>query len=402
MSQQVETVIVGGGQAGLATSYCLKQQGLEHIVLERSAAPTNAWRERWDSFTLVTPNWMLKMPGAEYADDNPNGFLTKDEIIRYFESYVSRFALPVHYNVLVNSIEPHSGGYRVTAAEAVYEARHVIVATGLFQTPKVPAFATAIPSSVLQLHSGQYRNPNSLPPGGVLVVGTGQSGCQIAEELYQSGRKVFVSVGSTGRAPRRYRGKDCFEWLELIHFLDRTPDKLPSPAARFAGNPHTSGRDGGHNLNLHQFARDGVALIGHVQGVEDGKMRVAGNLKENLAKSDGFEGRLVGMIDAAVEQNHLDVPEEKLVILRDGYDVPIMDTLNLKSEGIGTIIWAMGYDFSFDVVKLPIFDSFGYPLQQRGITDYPGLYFMGLPWLHTQKSGLIAGLAVMRPISRQI
>ena len=392
MAQQVETVIIGGGQAGLATSYYLRQQGREHIVLERSGAAGNAWRSRWDSFTLVSPNWMLKMPGAEYKGDNPDGFLTKAETIHYFENYIEQFNLPVQFNITVSSVEPTATGYRVTTDDATYDARNVVVATGLFQHPKLTPFSTNIAPSVTQVHSGQYRNPAALPPGAVLVVGTAQSGCQIAEELYQSGRKVFLCVGSTGRAPRRYRGKDSFTWLELIHFLDRTPDKLPSPAARFAGNPHVSGRDGGHNLNLHQFARDGVVLIGRIQDAEDGKIKLAGDLKDSLTKSDQFETRLIGMIDSAIEQNHMDAPEERLPELHDGYDVPLIESLDLQAEGIGTIIWAMGYTFSFDLVKLPLFDEYGYPIQQRGVTGYPGLYFVGLPWLHKHKSGLLVGV----------
>jgi putative flavoprotein involved in K+ transport len=392
MAQQVETVIIGGGQAGLATSYYLRQQGHEHIVLEKSGAAGSAWRSRWDSFTLVTPNWMLQMPGAEYTGDKPDGFLSRKKTVRYFEEYVEQFKLPVHFGVTVSTVESIEKGYCVTAEDAVYEARNVVVATGLYQHPKLPPFSANITPAVTQLHSGQYRNADSLPPGAVLVVGTAQSGCQIAEELYQSGRKVYLCVGSTGRAPRRYRGKDCFYWLDLIHFLDRTPDKLPSPAARFAGNPHTSGKGGGHNLNLHQFTRDGVVLLGRIQGADNGKISLAGDLKENLTKCDQFEARLIGMIDGAIQQNGLDAPEETLPQLRDGYDAPLIESLDLEAEGISTIIWAMGYTFNFDMVKLPLFDDFGYPVQQRGVTAYPGLYFMGLPWLHTQKSGLIAGV----------
>lgn len=392
MVQNVETVIIGGGQAGLATSYYLRQQGCEHIVLERSESAGSAWRSRWDSFTLVTPNWMLQMPGAEYHGDNPDGFLTKAETVQYFEDYVQQFGLPVQYNVAVSSVEATPIGYRVTTENDAYETRNVVVATGLFQRPKLPAFSNSINPSVTQLHSNQYRNPAALPPGAVLVVGTAQSGCQIAEELYQSGRKVFLCVGSTGRAPRRYRGKDCFALLDMIRFLDRTPDKLPSPAARLAGNPHTSGKDGGHNLNLHQFARDGVVLLGRIQGAENGKITLAGDLKESLTKVDQFETRLIGMFDAAIAQNQLDLPEEHLPELRDGYEAPMIEALDLQAEGIRTIIWANGYSFSFDMVRLPLFDEFGYPVQQRGITAYPGLYFMGLPWLNKQKSGLIVGV----------
>src|SRR6516164_9426212 len=208
-TQRIDTVIVGGGQAGLAASYFLKQEGREHVVLERASAVADAWRnQRWDSFTLVTPNFQVRMPGAEYQGDDPYGFMTLDEVVRYFDDYVTRFDLPVLCGVEVYSVEKTRDGYLVRASNANYETKSVVIATGLYQSPKIPAFSKAIPKEILQIHSKEYRNPSSLPHGGVLVIGTGQSGAQIAQELYQSGRKVYLSVGTAGRVPRRYRGKD--------------------------------------------------------------------------------------------------------------------------------------------------------------------------------------------------
>jgi len=391
----IDTIIVGGGQAGLATSYYLTRQGRDHIVLEQAAQAGNAWRnDRWDSFTLVTPNWATRLPGAEYQGSHPHGFMPRDQLVTYFEDYVERFDLPVHYGERVTSVEPKPGsrGYLVRMNGDVLEADNVVMATGLFQRPKQPSFSADLSPDILQLHSGQYRNPGMLPPGAVLVVGSAQSGCQIAEELYQSGRRVYLCVGSAGRAPRRYRGKDLYEWVHLSGFLNRTPDKLPSPRARFAGNPHLSGRDGGHSLNLHQFARDGVVLLGRVQGGQDGALRLAPDLKQNLAKADEFEAQILKLVDRYVEQSGLDAPQETLPQLRDGYAADEITQLNLKSAGITSIIWAMGYAFDFSLVKLPAFDGAGFPVQQRGVTDYPGLYFVGLPWLHGQKSGLLIGV----------
>ena len=201
-----------------------------------------------------------------------------------------------------------------------FEAQNVVVATGMYQRPKIPAFSSGLPTDILQLHSGQYRNPASLPPGAVLVVGSGQSGCQIAEELYKSGRRVYHSIGSAGRAPRRYRGKDTYEWLVLAGFFDRTPDMLPSPKARFAPDPHLSGAGGGHTLNLHRFARDGVTLLGHLRGVTDGRLDVAPDLHDSLSKADQFEAQLVKLIDGYIAKNGLDAPEERFPELRDGFD----------------------------------------------------------------------------------
>ncbi|MBE0688781.1 MAG: NAD(P)-binding domain-containing protein, partial [Anaerolineae bacterium] len=246
----MSTVIIGGGQAGLSLSYYLSKHGHEHVVMEQAAQIGNAWRNyRWDSFTFVTPNHMSELPGLKSPGD-PNGYLTRDEIVAYFEDYVRTFNLPVRYNVQVTEVEQTPAGYQVRTADgSTLEAENVVVATGLFQRAKLPPCSAELPAEIVQLHSLAYLNPHSLPAGAVLVVGAGQSGCQIAEELYQSGRRVYLSVSAMARVPRRYRGYDAFYWAEKIGMLDRTPDKLPSSKAKFAGNPQVSGAHGGHDLN---------------------------------------------------------------------------------------------------------------------------------------------------------
>ena len=394
MSEQIETIIVGGGQAGLSVSYYLAQQGREHLVLEQAGQVAEAWRnQRWDSFTLNTPNSMICLPGAEYQGDDPDGFMPRDELVAYFEDYVLRYRLPIRLGVRVLAVEPGHGGYLVQTTQGAFEARNVVIATGSFQQPKLPAFSARLPEEIKQLHSGDYRNPGQLPAGAVLVVGSAQSGCQIAEELYQSGRKVYLCTGSAGRAPRRYRGRDTFWWLVQAGFFDKQVDTLPSPKARFAGNPQISGTIGGHSINLHLFARDGVVLLGHIRDFQDGKILLAGDMKENLAKADKLEADLVKLIDEYIQKNSLSAPPESLAELRDGYAADEILELDLKAAGITSIIWAMGYRFDFSLVRLPIFDEFGYPLQKRGITGYPGLYFVGLNWLHTAKSTLLLGVS---------
>jgi putative flavoprotein involved in K+ transport len=393
MSDYVETVIVGGGQAGLAVSYYLSQQGRAHTIFEKASQPAEAWRNhRWDSFTLVTPNWTVRMPGAEYQGDDPNGFMPREEVVVYLEDYIGRFSLPVQYGVQVSSVEQNGAGYLVHTGEATVEASNVVIATGLYQQPKVPPFSANLPREVQQLHSGRYRNPEALPPGAVLVVGSAQSGGQIAEELYQSGRKVYLCVSSAGWGPRRYRGQDIVRWMDRAGFNAVTVDKLPSPKMKFGASALVSGKDGGHTLNVHQFARDGVVLLGHIQAAQGNKITLAPDLKESLARSDKFEVDLLKRIDDYIEKEGLDVPPAALPELRNGYDAEVITELDVQSAGITSVIWATGYRFDFGLVKLPVLDDDGYPLQKRGITDYPGLYFVGLPWLHTAKSGLLFGV----------
>lgn len=403
--EQIETVIVGGGQAGLATSYHLRQHGREHIVLEQAAQAAHVWRdERWDSFTLVTPNWALKLPGAAYDGPEPDGFMPRAEVIAYFARYVDRFQLPVQPNTRVVSVEPiDAKGYRVTTPERTFAAQNVVMATGFFQQPRIPPFAAGLSPDVTQLHSSQYRNPESLPAGAVLVVGSAQSGCQIAEELYQRGRTVFLSIGSAGRVPRRYRGKDVIAWLVETGFIDLTPEQLPPGMSKFEGIPHVSGTKGGHTVNLHQFARDGVTLLGHVRGAAGGTIMLAPDLHQTLAKVDQFEREVLNMFDGYVQANGLAAPAEELPQLRDGYGQPIIEELDLQAAGITTVIWAVGYTFDYSLIKLPVRDADGFPIQTSGVTRYPGLFFVGMPWMPSEKSGFLLGVGqAAEPIASTI
>ena len=394
MAERIDTVVVGAGQAGLAASYFLSQQGREHVVLEQSRIG-ESWRtQRWDSFTLVTPNWHLQLPGYPYRGDSPDGFLPRAQVVDYLEGYAASFQAPVRSGVRVESVDREAdGAYTVNSAAGPLLARNVVVATGSFRHPKRSPAGANLAAEVLQLHCGEYRNPQALPPGAVLVVGTAQSGCQIAEELYQSGRQVFLCVGSAGRLPRRYRGRDTTWWLAKSGFFDQTVDSLPSPRARFLGNPHVSGKNGGHDLNLHQFARDGVVLLGRLQGVEGGKVRLAPDLWENLAKVDQFEAETLEKLDAYILQEGLSAdPPDRRPPLRDGYEQELLAELDLKAAGVSTVIWALGFGFDFSWVHLPVLDADGYPRQQRGVTEFPGLYFLGLNWLYRRKSGVFYGV----------
>jgi putative flavoprotein involved in K+ transport len=395
MDEKLQTIIIGGGQAGLSLSYFLTNQGHEHVVFEKAERIGEAWRNhRWDSFNLLTPNWTFLLPGAEYQENQPDAFMAKSEVVRRFEDYTEKYHLPVKYSTNVNLVETAAEGkyYRVHTGEQAFLAKNVIMATGLFQKAKIPGFSARIPGSILQLESGQYRSPQALPPGAVLVVGSAQSGCQIAEELNLAGRKVYLSTGSAGRFPRRYRGKDGMYWAKQIGFFDRTPDNLPSPRARFAGNPHLSGKDGGHAINLHQFCRDGIQLLGHFRGFESGKLTAAPDLKDNLTRADQVEANFFRMFDEYIAREAIDAPKEELNQLIDGFGSPEILSLDLGKENIGVIIWACGFSFDFSFVRFPVFDEFGYPVTTRGKTRFPGLYFLGLPWLYKFKSGLLMGV----------
>ncbi len=392
--EHIETVIIGGGQAGLATSYYLTQQGHRHVVLEQSSKAANAWRNRsWDSFTLVTPNWAFRMPGAKINNDDRDGFMPRNKVVEFFENYIKEFKLPVKYNTQVISIElMQDKDYLIQTNQHTWKAKNVVIATGFFQQPKIPAFAENINPEIKQLHSSGYRNPEAIAEGAVLVVGSGQSGSQVAEELYRAGREVFLCVGRAGRAPRRYRGKDIIKWLEQTGFFNLTPEQLPPGMGKFDGIPHLSGANEGHTINLHQFARDGVTLLGHITGATNNKISIAPDLHENLKIVDQFELDATGMVDGYIQAKRLDAPIEDLPQYRDGYEQPIIEELDLKKEEINTIIWSGGYTFDYSMVKLPVFDQDGFPVQSSGVTNYPGLYFVGIPWMPSEKSGFLIGV----------
>jgi putative flavoprotein involved in K+ transport len=334
------------------------------------------------------------MPGNEYDGPDPDDYMPRDDLVAYFDRYVERFHLPVRCNTRVLSIEATAdSGYLIRTDVNTIRADNVVVATGYEQLPKVPPFAASITPEVTQIHSSGYRNPNALPDGAVLVVGTAQSGCQIAEELCDSGRRVYLSTASSsGRAPRRYRGRDTVAWLYEMGFFDRTANQFPFPREKFAP-PHISGTKGGHTLNVHQFAHDGVTLLGHVRGAANEKIAIAPDLHENLSRIDGFEVQTRQMIDGYIQARGLEVAtEDTQPPMRDGYAQPIVEELDLNEAGISTIIWATGYRHDYGLVKAPVLDSAGFPLQNKGITGCPGLSFVGMPWMPSLKSGILPGV----------
>jgi putative flavoprotein involved in K+ transport len=392
MYNHIDTIIIGGGQAGLSTSYYLKKQKREHIIFEKAEQPAQVWRNRWDSFTLITPNWMTRLPGAPYSGDDPNGFMSKEGVVQYFEDYIDKFQLPIRFEITVKSVEHLGDGYLLKTTAGDFKASNLVIAAGLHQKPKMPPFNKNLSPDILQLHSSQYRNPDSLPQGAVLVVGSAQSGSQIAEELYQSGKKVYLSVSTAGRVPRRYRGKDANYWMEKMGYFKRTVNDLGSPKDKYVPSAHCTGKDGGHTINLHQFAKDGVTLLGHVRNIKGDRISLAPDLKENLAEADQFERDFTQEVDDYIESKGLDIPIETLPHLTYGFETDVILEINAHEEGITSVIWATGFTFDFSWIKLPVFDEDGYPKQDCGVSDYPGLYFVGMTFLCTGISGLLAGV----------
>jgi putative flavoprotein involved in K+ transport len=399
VAQEVEAVVIGAGQAGLAISYFLTQQGRAHVVLEHAAQVANAWRHgRWDSFTLVTPNWSVRLPGFPYSGDDPDGFMPRDEVVLHLERYAASFGAPVCYGKQVTAIDPasNSGHNLVSASDgSCYIAPNVIVATGSYQFPRPTALSEKLPRHIIQVHSSSYRNPDNLPSGAVLVVGSADTGCQIAEELHESGRQVYLCVGRAGRRPRRYRGKDIVFWSELLGRSDQTVDQVPLPGARFAANPQATGKNGGHTLNLHHFAQNGMVLLGRLIGAQDGKIQLAPDLSENLADADKASDDFKRDVDAFIRATGMDAPDPQPDPIDEarsdaGKDAPT--TLDLQAAGVTSVIWANGYGFDHSWVHLPVLDEVGFPIQRRGVTQFSGLYFLGMNLLYKRKSGILLGV----------
>jgi putative flavoprotein involved in K+ transport len=390
VAEQIETVVIGGGQAGLSASYHLTQRGREHVVLEQGAV-ANTWRtKRWDGFYLNTPNWTLQLPGGEYAGSEPDSFAPLVDIIAYLDAYARTIDTPVRTGVRVTKVRPRGGGgWFVDTDDATLEAQNVVVATGAFQRPFVPEVGDA--DGVAQLHAEQYLRPEQLPQGGVLVVGSGQTGCQITEELVGAGRDVYLSVGACPWFPRRHRGRDILHWLLAIGLMDDTVDKLPSPAAKLACNPALSGTEGGHDCNPLTLAGRGARLVGRLQRVDGTRRSFAPGLAETLARGSEFAARLLGRIDEHIRISGTEAPEHEQE-REEPISVDEAEELDLRERGIGTILWSSGYRPEFGWIDVPVTDHMGWPVQQRGVSEHAGLYLVGLNWLHKRKSALLFGV----------
>lgn len=388
----IETVIIGAGQAGLTMSHCLTQRGQPHVVLERHRI-AERWRtERWDSLRFQFPNWAMRLPDFAYAGDDPDGYAPRDDVVRFIESYAGFIHAPIRTGVEVHALYSTSNGFRLDTGEAAIEARNVVIATGPYQQPAIPAAAANL-GAVFQISANTYRNPGQLPSGGVLVVGAGASGCQIAEELMRIGRTVYLSVGPHRRVPRRYRGRDIIWWINALGLDQKIADEHATRQAPLL----ISGADGGRTVDLREFAASGMVLLGRLQDARDGVASFAPDLAGNLAAGDENYAGFIRSADAYAADAGLLLPEDSIAFAQPGVAIDPILTLDLRAAGVQTVIWATGYRYDFDWINLDVFAHSGdpqvrTPVHRRGVTSVPGVYFLGLPFMHKTKSSFLSGV----------
>jgi putative flavoprotein involved in K+ transport len=392
LDTQYPVVVIGGGQAGLAMSAQLKRHGIGHVVLEKNTI-AHSWKtQRWDAFCLVTPNWQCQLPGFPYAGNDPHGFMLRDEIVSYIEDFAKHVDAPVREGVAVTRLKQADDGFMLETSAGEIVAECVVLAVSGYHVPKVPSFSDRLDPQIIQLHSSAYRNPDQLPPGEILVVGSGQSGCQIAEDLHFAGRKVHLAVGSAPRCPRFYRGRDAVDWLDDLGQYDLPVDQHTlKEGVRKNANHYLTGRDGGRDIDLRKFALEGMKLYGRVKHGCGTRLELGDDLQANLDNADRVYNGICRLIDDHITKNGIEAP------LTPHYEplwfpAGTARELDLATTGITSIIWTTGFRSDWSWVDLPMFDGRGYPTHKRGITSVDGAYVIGLPWLYTWGSGRFVGV----------
>lgn len=387
--EQLQAVIIGGGQAGLALSQELMRSGVEHVVLERGRVG-QTWRDRWDSFCLVSPNWSVQLPGRPYDGDDPDGFMPRDEIFGYLERYRAAFDLPVRQGVAALSIAQDSGGFRIHTSDGELRSKALVIANGAFQRPHRPAGTGPLPEDLLQFDVDDYRNGSALPPGRILVVGSGQSGSQIAEELVEEGREVVLSCGRAAWVQRRIGGRDIFRWLVDTGFMGAPLESLPSPAARLLAMPTATGHGGGHDLDLRILRGKGVVLAGRFLGASGREVRFADDLAESVAWGDERNRELMTLVRATAAELAIPVDDIREA---EPFDPNGPDRIALS--GFGAVLFAGGFrpDYRAWLPWPDAFDDSGFPIQRDGAsTVVEGLYFLGVHFLRRRWSSLLYGV----------
>jgi putative flavoprotein involved in K+ transport len=386
--------VIGGGQAGLSISWHLARSSIDHVVLEKHRT-AHAWRaERWDTFCLVTPNWQCQLPGFPYRGADPHGFMLRDEIIAYMDAFVSSFNPPLREGVTVKNLRANGQrGFLLDTTDGFYSSDQVVIAAGGYQIPIIPRCAERLSSDIVQVHSSSYRNPDQLPPGAVLVVGSGQSGCQIAEDLHLAGRKVHLCVGDAPRVARRYRGKDVVEWLHLMGYYDLPVHEHPlREGVRDKTNHYVTGRDGGRDIDLRQRALEGMELYGRLLDVQGERLILDDDLALCLDQADQVSESIKTSIDGFIGKNGIAAPLEPRYrpVWIPAQERPALD---YRAAAITSIVWCIGFRTDNSWIDLPIFNGCGQPSHVRGVAPVPGVYFLGLPWLYTWGSGRFSGVA---------
>ncbi len=396
MNSKFDVVVVGAGQAGLAASYLLSLEHVPHLVLERGEIG-QSWRtQRWDSFHLNTPNWCNGLAGMEFHPEAPHAFAGMKDLLAFFDDYASAFHLPIKSQTNVSSLRKTSDGwYVLRTPSGEIRAKAVILASGGLNRARLPDLAQRLSPDLAILTAGTYRNASTLPEGAVLVVGSGQSGCQIAEDLLEAGREVYLSTSKVARVPRTYRGRDILAWWKDMGILDVKLHQLENRSLQYAAQPQVSGTHGGHTLSLQSLARDGAVLVGRVRDVDRRVLALERSVAECIRfadeKSQGFKAGIDAYIDRGglkVEAPLPDPGEPPLPDLKGSDEITHLD---LSRSGISSVIWCTGFDADWSWVELDVFDQGGRPRHTDGITESPGLYFLGMPWLSSRKSGILFG-----------
>lgn len=396
LKPEYDVVIVGGGQAGLCVSYYLKKAGIDHVVLEKETELTHAWRQkRWDNFTLVTPNWQCLLPDHPYNGNNPDGFMKKNEIVEYLDSFIEKLNPPALLNVQVThvaKVAPQQ--FEIETNLGKTTAKQLVVAAGGYHTPIYPKLSDALPKNIMVMHSEQYFNVDQLPEGNVLIVGSGQSGAQIAEDIHLAGKKVYLSTGDAPRCARFYRGQDVVKWLFDMGYYETTvKDHRYSEEVRKSTNHYVTGRDGGRDIDLRKFALEGMQLLGRFEDYQNGELVFRPDLNQNLDMADATYNRINASIDDYITKNNIETDEPASKYQPVWTPAQEITHIDLIQENITSIIWCIGFRPDYSWIDLDIFKDDGYPQHDRGITIDSDVTFIGLPWLHTWGSGRFMDVA---------